>query len=791
MTASRHLARQEAAPALLRLHRSLSRLDSVLHVMNTGAHPDDEQSGLLAWLRFGRGLRVTVACSTRGEGGQNILDGARGAALGLLRSREMEEAARVLDADVAWLGHGPDDPVHDFGFSKDGDDTFARWGEERIVERLVRAYRAARPDIVIPTFLDVPGQHGHHRAMTRAARTALALAADPEAFPEQGLAPWRVAKFYLPAWSGGGGTYDDELPPPQTTLTETVAGRDPATGADYARIGEWSRARHASQGMGRWHEVPARSWNLHYVDGPAETTITAGLPATLEELAALAGPAAEALTDAARAVAAARRAFPDRALLLDALAAADAAIAAAQEAAEPGFAAAHGHRLDRKRQELSAALFEAAGLEIDARPAPALLAPGGTAEIAIRLAAPLADTPLRLTADADLPEGLSAAPVDLAPDDTARLAVSAAPGAPFPAAFRPGWAALGGNGPGALRLTGTIAGRPVRLAADLSHPLEIGPREVLEIEPEAVLLRRGHAPEPLRIGLGTPEGRVEIDMPEGWSADLSPAEAVVTPPADLPEGLTVLRPRLDGRPALGRSAYDHPQTGPFLHHAPAELRVLSLDLALPEGARVAYLGGGGDNVGRWLGRMGVETVTLDRIEPHTDLSGFTTVLIGIVAFGARADLAAATPALHRFVRAGGHLVTLYQRPDQGWQAETTPPLPLEIGTPSLRWRTTDEAAPVTMLRPEHPLLSGPNRIGPRDWDGWDKERGLYFAARRDPAYEALLKMSDPGEAPLDGALVSAPVGRGRHTHCALVLHHQLDRMVPGAFRLLANLVQPA
>lgn len=791
MTASRQLARQEAAPALLRLHRALSRLDSVLHVMNTGAHPDDEQSGLLAWLRFGRGMRVTVACSTRGEGGQNILDGARGAALGLLRSREMEEAARVLDADVAWLGHGPDDPVHDFGFSKDGDDTFARWGETRIVERLVRAYRATRPDIVIPTFLDVPGQHGHHRAMTRAARRAVDLAADPSAFPEQSLAPWRVAKFYLPAWSGGGGTYDDELPPPQTTLTETVVGRDPATGADYARIGEWSRARHASQGMGRWHEVPMRSWNLHRADGFAETTITDGLPATLEELAAMAGPAAEALAKAARAISAARQAFPDRMPVLNALAAADAAIAAAQEVAETEFSEAHGHRLERKRQELSSALFEAAGLEVDARPEPVLLAPGSAAKVAIRLAAPLADTPIRLAASARLPEGIEADPADLVIDETVCLSLSASIDAPYGAAFRPDWKALGGNGLGALQLTGMIANRPVQLRADLVRPLEIGPREVLEIEPDAVLLHRDRAPNPLLVGLGDPKGHVTFDPPVGWRAELSDTEARILPPADLPEGLTVLRPCLDGRPAQRRITYDHAQTGPFLHHAPAELRVLSLDLALPEGARVAYLGAGGDSVGRWLERMGVETVTLDRIEPHTDLSSFTTVLIGIVAFGARADLAAATPALHRFVREGGHLVTLYQRPDQGWQADATPPLPLEIGTPSLRWRTTDETAAVTMLRPEHPLLASPNRIGPRDWAGWDKERGLYFVARRDPAYEALLEMSDPGEAPLDGALVSAQVGQGRHTHCALVLHHQLDRMVPGAFRLLANLVQPA
>jgi hypothetical protein len=104
---------------------------------------------------------------------------------------------------------------------------------------------------------------------------------------------------------------------------------------------------------------------------------------------------------------------------------------------------------------------------------------------------------------------------------------------------------------------------------------------------------------------------------------------------------------------------------------------------------------------------------------------------------------------------------------------------------------TNPAAPVTHLLPGHRLLTVPNAIGPEDWAGWDKERGLYFAARWDPAYEPLLAMSDRGDAPLEGSLISGAIGKGRHTHCALVLHQQLDRLVPGAFRLMANLVQPA
>src|SRR3569833_655318 len=250
--------------------------------MNTGAHPDDEQSGLLAALRFKEGMRVVIACSTRGEGGQNSLGPERGAALGIVRTREMEEAARVLDADVAWLGFGPDDPVHDFGFTKNGVDTLGRWGRARVLERLVRAYRRERPDIVIPTFLDVPGQHGHHRAMTEAAEAAIALAADPEAFPDhlaEGLSPWQVAKYYLPAWSGGGGTNDDEVPPHDGAVVVAAPGLGAVTGAANGDIGQWSRSYHATQGMGVWRALPQTRWPLHLKlgGGSAETDLRDGL----------------------------------------------------------------------------------------------------------------------------------------------------------------------------------------------------------------------------------------------------------------------------------------------------------------------------------------------------------------------------------------------------------------------------------------------------------------------------------------------------------------------------------
>lgn len=211
------ILRHRLSPRIVALHQALNRLQTVVSFMNSGAHPDDEISDMLAAIGLRDGIDISYACSTRGDGGQNDIGTESGSALGVLRTAEMERAADVLNLRLYWLGQTLDDPIRDFGFSKSGEETLRHWGRDRTLRRFVEIVRTERPDILCPTFLDVPGQHGHHRAMTAAAEEVMTLAADP-AF-HTGHAPWQIAKLYLPAWSGAGQSYDDDLPPPPATLT--------------------------------------------------------------------------------------------------------------------------------------------------------------------------------------------------------------------------------------------------------------------------------------------------------------------------------------------------------------------------------------------------------------------------------------------------------------------------------------------------------------------------------------------------------------------------------------------
>ncbi|MDB5585295.1 MAG: hypothetical protein JWP26_265 [Devosia sp.] len=785
LTANERLARQKSRPLLVELHRALTRLTSTLTVMNTGAHPDDEQSGMLAAMRFDYGMRIIVACSTRGEGGQNGLGPERSGALGVVRTREMEEAARVLDADIAWLGHGPDDPVHDFGFSKNGADTLARWGRDRIIERLVIAYRRDRPDIVIPTFLDVPGQHGHHRAMTEAAEVAIALAADP-AYLTPGLDPWSVTKYYLPAWSGGGDTYDDEVPPPTASVRVMAPGLDMPTGAAFDEIGEWSRAYHASQGMGRWKIVSKTEWPLHLARGPvgAESDIRQNLPATLGELAELLpGLHAAPLRTAQSGIDAALRAFPDRPAITAALIAAADAL---DIIAEDETLAPHAHRLALKRTEIDAALLLAAGIAPIAWAEPHRPAPGGSATLKIGVGL----EPISVTPIARGPMHIGAATTG---DGILSYPISVNSQAPLSGLYAPAFASLGGNGELSVEIQASIGGRNVRGSLDLEEPFSIGPAQSVALVPETIILGSRRLAEPLQVAVrsASPMTNAVLIAPTGWGITRSEAGFAISPTSPLPDGLYRLPLMLDGRQAYRQTSIAYPHIGRTQFVTAQALNVLALDLTLPEGTRIGYVGGGSDRVGLWLRAMGLDVIDLDSTALASDLSELTTIVVGTLAFGVRPDLAAATGKLRSWVEAGGHLLTLYHRPSDSWTPDTTPPRRVVIGSPSLRWRVTDPTAPVDILAPEHKLLTGPNVVGPDDWAGWDKERGLYFASDWDNAYEPLLAMHDAGEKPLMGALISAPVGKGRHTHTSLVLHHQLDRLVPGAFRLLANLVQPA
>jgi hypothetical protein len=220
----------------------------------------------------------------------------------------------------------------------------------------------------------------------------------------------------------------------------------------------------------------------------------------------------------------------------------------------------------------------------------------------------------------------------------------------------------------------------------------------------------------------------------------------------------------------------------------ARLKLVSLEMAI-HGQRVGYLPGAGDSVAENLAQMGYAVTTLTGADLTPEkLHGLDAVVIGVRAFNERTDLAANLPGLFAYVEAGGTVIAQYNRPN-GLKTRQLGPYPLSIAGDAPKYRVTDETAPVTLLAPDHPALTTPNRIVPADFDGWVQERGAYFPSSWDEAhYVPILGMNDPGETQLKGSLLIAKDGQGYFVYTGLAFFRQLPAGVPGAYRLFANLV---
>ncbi|HSL83960.1 MAG TPA: NEW3 domain-containing protein, partial [Thermoanaerobaculia bacterium] len=304
-------------------------------------------------------------------------------------------------------------------------------------------------------------------------------------------------------------------------------------------------------------------------------------------------------------------------------------------------------------------------------------------------------------------------------------------------------------------------------------------------------------------------GEVRLAVPEGW-AEPEPARfeigeprgtATVSlhlqPPADLPRGHYQVEAvaELEGAPGAGgprfRSAFpvmDYPHVRATPRPEPAAVEVAAADIAWPGLDAVGFVVGASDRVPHDLAAVGVPVVPLTGAEiGERDLSRFDAIVVGTRAYETDPSLRRANGRLLDYARGGGLVLVLYQQYPfvQGGYA----PYPLDIARP--HDRVTDEDAPATALVPDHPAFTGPNRIGPADWEGWVQERGLYFAHTWDDAYTPLLSFPaspgyDPGE--LRGGLLVAEVGEGAWVYTGLAFFRQLPAGVTGAYRLFANLL---
>lgn len=830
---------QERQRGIVELYEALTPLRSVASFMTVGAHPDDERSSQIALLSRGMGVRSITVTANRGEGGQNSIGTEYQQALGVLRSREMEESSKAFKVELFFLSESFDDPIYDFRFSKSAVETLEIWGEEVMMEKLVRAIRESRPDILFTNFQNVFGQHGNHRAMAYATERAFELAGDPNAFPEhfeQGLEPWQPAKFYLPAGRGSGQA-DFEL---EATLELDTGAFDQFFGATYEQLGQQSRAYHRSQDMGSWREeVPGVS-RLHlagsHVTTPeTDTDLFAGVPFTVADLAEGLGNAtlAAQLRDVQAGIDAALAAYPDFAAvqghLTTTLAKVREARATLAGASDVDAATADDidFRLAQKELELQVASRRALSLVTRVIAANPELTRGGSTEVTVSAYLGGNVNVENLSFDLVTPEGWTVEATGdvvegatLTNGETVKqtFLVTVPEDAPYYNPYRRNMNPFRAYGDvyGVVRYE--VDGVPFEFTVDSREIIGVLPDVSLRVTPDKLVLNLLQ-PAELEMSVaavnyvdGPTETTITIDAPEGWTVepeaitlsfnrkgDARGATFTLVPAEGVAQGSYDFTVRADGEAEstdyIRVINYEH--VGRTYLVTPARANVQALEVAFDPNLRIGYVAGGSDLVYEGLRQIGMNVDLLTEDDLTTgDLSKYDSIAVGIYTYRLRPDLLAANERLMDWVREGGNLLVQYHRNADAWDPETVPPYPIELGRVSLLSRVTAADGEVEILEPENPLMTTPNQITDADFDGWIKERGLYFAQEWDENYTPLFSVTDAqwpdtwDELPFLGSMLTTDLGKGRYTYTSLVLHTQIENNVPGAYRLYANLLTP-
>jgi LmbE family N-acetylglucosaminyl deacetylase len=788
-----------SAPAILQELKSFREMGSVLYI---AAHPDDENTLLIAYLARGRNYRTAYLSLTRGDGGQNVLGPQFGEQLGVARTQELL-AARRLDGGRQFFTR-----AMDFGFSKDYLETLRIWDRQQVLSDVVRVIREFRPDVVINRFSTQPGgTHGHHTASAVLGLEAFKLAGDPKAFPEQNLPPWQPTRIFV---NDRGGNADD--------IHLEISGNDAVTGLSFNDLAVRSRAMHKTQGFDNFRGFGGgdgpRTESFQLLAGePATNDILDGIDTTWSRVpgGAEIGRQADALIaefnpqDVSASV-------PGLLKLRGVLAALPNKDSVVTE----------------KSAQLDHILQSCLGLEIETTIRQSEVVPGEVMKfhhsVIVRSGLPVRwvavrypDTRIevkptvKLSADkpasVDFRQILPAStpltqPYWLRKEYTPGMFVvddATLIGRPENPPTFPIEQIFEVNGQTltipdeAVQILTNSAGREIRRKLDVIPPVS------LKFGSAVALFEPGKS-HPVEVEITAFRtnsfGAVRLETPAGWTA--SPASQpfalnagdsktfsfVITAPAQSTTAKIIASAEIVGaRYRNQREEISYPHIPRQLLQPPASLKALCLDCAI-RGHTVGYLPGAGDTVADCLKEMGYAVTILDDSDLTTNkLRGFDAVVIGVRAFNVRTNLAPHLPALFAYVEAGGTVVAQYNRPDS---LKTNQIAPFDLHLAG--GRVTDETATMTFLAPDHPALNTPNKITSADFDGWVQERGIYFPDRWDAHFTPLLACNDPGESPLQGSLLVAQYGKGYYVYTGLVFFRQLPAGVPGAYRLFANLI---
>ena len=798
------------------LHQAIKKLNVLGKVMYFAAHPDDENTSLIAWLANERLYETSYLALTRGDGGQNLIGPEIREGLGVIRTQELL-AARRTDGGEQFFTR-----ANDFGYSKHPDEAFTIWDRERVLADAVYTIRKWQPDVIITRFSpDRAGlTHGHHTGSAILANEAFEAAADPNRFPEQlnELDVWQVRRVYWNTsewfYRGTGTEFD-----PTDKFQVNVGEYNALLGQSYTEISALSRSMHKSQGFGatgRRGEVT--EW-LELTQGDLPTSdFMEGIEQSWNRV-----PGSERVAELLRQ---AEESFNHEkpADVVPLLIEARLAILGLEDSMWRTV----------KFQQINEVIRGCLGLYLEVTADDYSFTDGDTltltAELVNRSEVPVEWEAITVTnprerllweerVDVPLPTNER-----VLKEKALRMVMSGVdhsepywlrePGTLGMYAIpNPIMVGLPENPPVleagiAVRVEGqfiafdmpVVYKRNDPVDGEIYRPLAYTPPVFANVlDPNLVLAEQ--KPKALRVrlraGADGVTGVANFQVPNGWEANPSQVNFAfdrkgeeqivsveITPPRKASVGEFTVTMTVEGETydeALEVIEYDHIPTQTLFPKAKAQL--VRLDIAR-KGDRIGYIMGAGDDIPQALEQIGYTVTLLDNdAVANADLGQYDAIVLGVRAFNTVDWLEFQQTRLLEYAQAGGTVVVQYNTSFR----LVTP----QVGPYSLtlsRDRVTVEEAEVRMLAKNHPVLNTPNKITRADFDDWVQERGLYFPSEWGPEYTAILSSNDPGEEPLDGGLLVAEYGKGYFVYTGYSWFRELPAGVPGAYRLFVNLI---
>lgn len=792
--------------ATIKFH--LEKLGVLGRVLYLAAHPDDENTMLIAYMSKGKMYETAYLSCTRGDGGQNLVGSEQGSELGLIRTQELL-AARRIDGGKQFFT-----TANDFGFSKSAKETLKFWGHDSILANVVWVIRNYQPDIIICRFPeDARAGHGHHWTSAILAHEAYKAAADPNKFTTQlsYVKPWQAKRLLWNTFNFG---HHNTTAPDQFHIE--TGDYNPMLGKSYGEIAAASRSMHKSQGFGSAPYMGERQEYFTTIEGSApRTSLMDGITTDWSRL-----EGGKAIADLIRSV--------NQQFKIDDPAASVKGLLGIYKAIQ---ALKDSRWKSEKLSETQALIFACMGLFADATTSVPEIATGASSAVQIR-ALNRSDIPVTLKSyQLEGVQKVVGQKLLKGKAFNASSVLSIAADAPI---SDPYWLQqphpIGYYKVSDLQLIGRPLNPPAYVAklqlsvdgtsfelalpvayrhtdevkGELYQPLAITPPVTVNIEDPVVVLSNEEASKPMRVEVKAfadhQEGTLHLQVPDGFEVVKNDLPFNLKKAADSWDGVFEIRLK----PGLTQSAsfeakitanvngkvydkgikvIDHSHIPTITLFPKATARIVALDIKTT-GKNIGYIEGAGDLVPASLKQLGYHfTAITSAAISQKELSGFDAIITGIRAYNINPLLRPLQPKLLEYVREGGVLLVQYNK-NGHMVTDKLGPYPFKVSGD----RVTEEDAAVKWLLPDHAALHYPNTIQPADFAGWIQERGLYFTSDAASQYDRLFEMHDSGSQPLDGSTIICNYGKGKYVYSSLDFFRELPAGVPGAFRLFVNLL---